>query len=133
VRAGERFSSIEVVGCQFVTNFERPSRGPAEYSAKSATGLAGWHREGAMPNHETPAERYRRLAGEALDVAENFQRGEHRDVLVQMAQVWQRLADSYSDATTSLFPSVQGEQPVMQQQQQQQPQPKAKDEGEDKA
>src|SRR5262245_27719684 len=43
-----------------------------------------------MPNHETPAERYRRLAAECLDVANNFPRGDHRDALLRMAQVWQR-------------------------------------------
>ena len=74
-----------------------------------------------MPNHETPAERYRRLADEALDVAKNFPHGEHRDAVLQMAQVWQRLADSYADATTSVSRPVQSEQPAMQQQQQVQP------------
>jgi hypothetical protein len=74
-----------------------------------------------MPNYETPAERYRRLAEEALDVARNFPHGEHRDAVLHMAQVWQRLADSYADATTSLSTPVQSEQPAMQQQQQVQP------------
>jgi hypothetical protein len=75
-----------------------------------------------MPNHETPAERYRRLAAECLDVANNFPRGDHRDALFQMAQVWQRLADQYENATP-LFSqsSTAAEQPTMQQQQQVQP------------
>jgi hypothetical protein len=86
-------------------------------------GLAGWHYgEAQMPNHEMPAERYRRLAAECLDVANNFPRDEHRDALLQMAHVWQRLADQYEDATPHLSPSGVGrEQPVMQQQQQVQP------------
>jgi len=71
-----------------------------------------------MPNHETPAERYRRLAEEALHVAQNFPPGEHRDALVQMAQVWQRLADQYAESTTSLSAFAEGEQPVTLQQQQ---------------
>jgi hypothetical protein len=58
-------------------------------------GLAGWHCvEAQMPNQETPAERYRRLAAECSDVANNFPRGEHRDALLQMGHVWQRLAES---------------------------------------
>jgi hypothetical protein len=75
-----------------------------------------------MPNHETPAERYRRLAAECLDVANNFPRGDHRDALLQMAQVWQRLADQYEDATPPFSQSrTAGEHPAMQQQQQVQP------------
>jgi hypothetical protein len=73
-----------------------------------------------MPNHETSAERYRRLAAECLDVAHNFPRGDHRDALFQMAQVWQRLADQYDDAT-SPFSQPAAEQPATQQQQQVQP------------
>ena len=80
-----------------------------------------------MPSHETPAERYRRLAQEALDVAQNFPPGEHKDALLQMAHVWQRLADSYADATTSLSIPIQSEQPAMQQQQQVQPDDDKKD------
>jgi hypothetical protein len=33
----------------------------------------------------------------------------------EMVEVWQRLADSYADATTSLSTPVQSEQPAMQQ------------------
>jgi hypothetical protein len=85
-----------------------------------------------MTVHETPAARYRRLAAECLDVANNFPRGDHRDALFQMAQVWDRLADQYEDATPPFLQSgTAAEQPTMQQQQQQQPQPK--DEGEDKS
>jgi len=44
-----------------------------------------------MPKHVTSAERYRQLAEECLDVAQNFPLGTARDTLLQMAQVWQRL------------------------------------------
>jgi hypothetical protein len=58
-----------------------------------------------MPRYETPAERYRRLAEEALDLARNFPHGEHSDALVQMAQVWERLGDTYADGTVLHSPS----------------------------
>jgi hypothetical protein len=75
-----------------------------------------------MPNHETPAERYRRLAAECLDAADNFPRGEQRDALLQMAQVWQRLAEQYDDATPPFSPpGMMADQPVVHQQQQVQP------------
>jgi hypothetical protein len=74
-----------------------------------------------VPQLKTPAERYRRLAAECLDVANNFPRGDHRDALLQMA-VWQRLADQYEDAAPSFSASGRAaEQPTMQQQQQVQP------------
>ena len=57
---------------------------------------------------DNPSERYRRLARECLTVADTFPSGEQRDVLLQMAQVWQRLADDYADRTT-LFPPIAGE------------------------
>jgi len=43
------------------------------------------------------------------------------DVLLQMARVWQRLADEYADSSAPLLRPLEGEQPVMQQQQQVQP------------
>jgi hypothetical protein len=46
---------------------------------------------------DNPSERYRRLARECLTVADTFPSGEQRYVLLQMAQVWQRLADDYAD------------------------------------
>jgi hypothetical protein len=70
-------------------------------------------------DNETPSERYRRLARECLDVAYTFPDGVRRTVLVQMAQVWQRLADE--QATMPPFSSDDAEQPAMQQQQQIQP------------
>ena len=76
---------------------------------------------------DNPSERYRRLARECLTVADTFPSGEQRDVLLQMAQVWQRLADDYADRST-LFPPIAGEQPTMQQQQQIQPKDEDKNE-----
>jgi hypothetical protein len=69
-------------------------------------------------DNETPSERYRRLARECLDVAYTFPDGVRRTVLVQMAQVWQRLADE--QATMPPFSPDDAEQRAMQQQQQQQ-------------
>jgi hypothetical protein len=56
-----------------------------------------WHRSSSplwddergrsMPDYETPAPRYRRLARECLEVANNFPPGDQRDALLQMAQV----------------------------------------------
>jgi hypothetical protein len=73
-----------------------------------------------MPDDQTPAQRYLRLAKECVDGASTFPDGEQRDALLQMAQVWQRLADTHSNGTTSLRPTER-EQPAMQQQQQVQP------------
>jgi hypothetical protein len=50
------------------------------------------------------AKEYRRLARECLEIAHTFQAGRRRTILLQRAQVWQRLADA---------------RPVVQQQQQQ--------------
>ena len=56
---------------------------------------------------------------ECLEVAYTFPDGVRRTVLLQMAQVWQRLADERADST-GLQP-IQAERPAMQQQQQTQP------------
>jgi hypothetical protein len=80
-----------------------------------------------MPNDETPAERYRRLGGECLAVARTMSEGEGRTTLLEMAQLWHRLADDYAGSTVSLRPSVVTEQPTMQQQQQRQPNDDKKD------
>jgi len=56
-----------------------------------------------MPD-ETPAARYQRLARESLETANSFPRGPHREALLQMAQVWQRLANQHKDSTTKLSP-----------------------------
>jgi hypothetical protein len=70
---------------------------------------------------EFPAERYRRLAQECMTTAADLPFGEQREVLLQMGQVWQRLAEHHIGATTSLTQPSTGEQPAMQQQQQVQP------------
>jgi hypothetical protein len=74
-----------------------------------------------MPDDVSASTRYRRLARECLETAHTFPDGERRTVLLQMAQVWQRLADEYADNTAPLLRPLEGEQPVMQQQQQVQP------------
>jgi hypothetical protein len=74
-----------------------------------------------MPEYESPRVRYRFLAEEALEVASTFPPGEQRDTMLQMAQVWQRLAHQ-SEASTPPFPKIDtAEPPVVQQQQQVQP------------
>ena len=73
-----------------------------------------------MPDDFSPSTRYRRLR-ECLGIAHTFPAGERRTVLLQMAQVWQRLAHEYADSGVPLLRPLEGEQPVMQQQQQAQP------------
>jgi hypothetical protein len=70
-----------------------------------------------MPDQETPALRYHRLARESLAAANTFH-GQQREAFLQMAQVWQRLADQYANSTPRSFQPDAPEQPVMQQQQQ---------------
>ncbi len=74
-----------------------------------------------MSDNESPAACYRRLASECLEVAYTFPNGSRRSVLLQMAQVWQRLSDEYADSGTPLFQPIERERPAMQQQQQIQP------------
>jgi hypothetical protein len=74
-----------------------------------------------MSDYKSPARHYRRLARECLEVAYTFPAGEQRTALLQMAQVWLRLADEYADATVSVRPTIERERPAMQQQQQIQP------------
>jgi hypothetical protein len=79
---------------------------------------------------DNPSERYRRLATQCLEVANTFQPSRQRSALLQMAQVWQRLADQYEGSTPPFsLSAAAAEQPVMQQQQQVQP----KNENEDKS
>ena len=58
-----------------------------------------------MLDGKSRAARYRRLAQQSLDVARVFQDQKARMTLLEMARVWQQLADQYR------------EQPTMQQQQ----------------
>jgi len=53
-----------------------------------------------MPDHpkESASARYRRLAGECWEIAHTFPAGERRTVLLQMAQVWQRLSEEQKTA-----------------------------------
>jgi len=75
-----------------------------------------------MPDYETSTERYRHLAEECLEIANSFPRGVQRDAVLHMAQVWQRLAHEYEDATPPFSTSgTAAEQPAFQQQQQIQP------------
>jgi hypothetical protein len=71
-----------------------------------------------VPDKETSVARYRRLARESLEVANTFPQGEQRDAFLQMAQVWQRLADQHAVSTPPFFQAGSPAQPVMQQQQQ---------------
>ena len=69
----------------------------------------------------SPAVRYRRFAWQCLEVAYTFPAGDNRAVLLQMAHVWQRLADQHEESTFLHFRPDAGERLVMQQQQQIQP------------
>jgi hypothetical protein len=73
-----------------------------------------------MPNYpeQSAGARYRRLAGECLETAHTFPVGERRTVLLQMAQVWQRLADEQRHVPNPVTEQIR---PVVQQQQQVQP------------
>jgi len=62
------------------------------------------------------ADEYRRLAKACMTTARSIASKERRHALIQMAQVWLRLAEEQS-------------RPVTQQQQQQQPQPQPEKEG----
>src|SRR5262249_27007820 len=65
---------------------------------------ASWGTRGSvMADYESPSARYRRLAAECLEVGSTFPLGERRTVLLQMAQVWQRLADDYQGSTPPLI------------------------------
>ena len=59
--------------------------------------------------------------GRCLEVGSTFPLGERRTVLLQMAQVWQRLADDYQGSTPPLIRPDAGASPTLQQQQQCQP------------
>jgi hypothetical protein len=74
-----------------------------------------------MLKRESPATRYRRLAQESLKLAKTFPLGKERAVSLQMAQVWQRLADQHAASTLAFSQPGVSEQPAAQQQQQVQP------------
>jgi hypothetical protein len=74
-----------------------------------------------MPDKESPSARYRRLAQECWENAHTFPDGERRTALLQMAQVWQRLAVDHANSTAPLVRPPEGQRPTMQQQQQVQP------------
>jgi hypothetical protein len=69
------------------------------------------------------AEEYRRLARECLEAARTVQDEDGRTALLQMAQVWSRLADEQADDSGEQAPPVPSaeDRPVVQQQQQIQP------------
>jgi hypothetical protein len=80
------------------------SRGNAPIRAgatASATSPSRAVESSAMSDNESPPARYRRLASECLEVAYTFPNGERRTVLLQMAQVWQRLSDEYAASNTT--------------------------------
>ena len=68
----------------------------------------------------SPSAGYPRRARECLKIARTLPVGERRTVLLQLAQVWQRLADNHEDGAAAP-PAVEGARPVVQQQQQVQP------------
>jgi hypothetical protein len=53
-----------------------------------------------VPGSESPSERCSRFAQECVEMANTFPVGERRTTLVEMAQVWRRLADDYADSKT---------------------------------
>jgi hypothetical protein len=74
----------------------------------------------------TRAEEYRRLAQQCLETARTISNEEGRATLLQMAQIWQRLADELAGATEQLVeatppPATEAAQAPAQQQQQVQP------------
>lgn len=71
----------------------------------------------------TSAEEYRRLARECLETARTLSNEEGRAALLQMAQVWQRLADEAESLVGGTLPPPATE-PAQPAQQQQQIQPK---------
>ena len=66
---------------------------------------------------------YRHRAQECLETAPTFRNYQSRNILLQMAQVWLRVADNYEDAEMAGRAKVAAEvaRPVVQQQQQIQP------------
>jgi hypothetical protein len=50
-----------------------------------------------MLARESPRTRYRRLAQDCLETAQTIQNTEARTALIEMAQVWQRLANEQKE------------------------------------
>ena len=71
---------------------------------------------------------YRRRAQECLEIAPTFRNDQSRNVLLQMAQVWLRVADNYEDTEMAGRAKVAAEVARSVVQQQQQIQPKKEDE-----
>jgi hypothetical protein len=94
--------------------------GPAE-AAITSVSLLGWQGMADRPNKESARAHYRRLAQECLEMVPTVQGQEGRAVLIEMARVWLRLAESYRDAKSILPAASKETRPVMQQQQQTQP------------
>jgi len=67
------------------------------------------------------AEEYRRLAREALAMAQTVASDEARNSLIAMAQVWSRLADEQKAMPLPPGAANESQQPAIQQQQQVQP------------
>jgi predicted nucleotidyltransferase component of viral defense system len=74
-----------------------------------------------MLDQESPATRYRRLARDCLDLVSTVATEQTRVALIEMAQIWTRLAESHETR-----------QPVTQQQQQIQQQQQSQPEGDKK-
>jgi hypothetical protein len=72
-----------------------------------------------MPDSKSRAARYRRHAQECLEMAYTVKTEEARATLLEMAQIWQRLADQQNGAPP--LRAVEEFRPVVQQQQQIQP------------
>src|SRR5262245_9679342 len=97
-----------------------PGRGCAARRNLPNLGRVALRGIASMSNVETPSTRYGSLAQECIEVANAFPPGEERNALLELAEVWQRLADHYAHATPP-FRLGAAEQPVMQQQEQVQP------------
>ena len=72
---------------------------------------------------ESRAEEYQRRAERCLEMGPTFHNPQARDVLLQMAHVWLRLADKceYANEMVGRSKTAEEAQPVVQQQQQIQP------------
>jgi hypothetical protein len=80
-----------------------------------------------MLDRESPRARYQCLAQDCLETAQTIQNTEARAALIEMAQVWQRLANARADSTPPFIQPGAGEKPAMQQQQQVQPKTNTED------